>query len=142
MITLIVNWVQRFQSELTAKFTIEFFFQRHILFYLHSNSTLIPVTTIGDFFLLIPSSSLACPLRQLTNQKFPSRNHYYLGNEYSTKMIHCSFFMARTIVRWKFMNFWQLMYLLAEWESWRWCDATLLMWFLKKSSNQKDSFLW
>ena len=60
IITLIVNWVQRFQSELTAKFTIEFFFQRHILFYLHSKSTLIPVTTIGDFFWLIPPSSLAC----------------------------------------------------------------------------------
>ena len=59
IITLIVNWVQRFQSELTAKFTIEFFFQRHILFYLHSKSTLIPVTTTGDFFLLIPPSTLA-----------------------------------------------------------------------------------
>ena len=76
IITLIVNWVQRFQSELTAKFTIEFFFQRHILFYLHSKSPLIPVTTIGDFFWLIPPSSLAWGL--LGSHFWQLSGHFWL----------------------------------------------------------------
>ena len=49
-IVLNVNYKQRFQTELTAKFTKENFFWRWILLCLHLKNTLKLVRTIGDFF--------------------------------------------------------------------------------------------